>query len=523
MIQSSIDFVCILPELNMLILINVFILFALGFSTYNGKIVHSEHIDFRLGYQITPLQISQVLCDLVVLSLLFTLGLYANAPISNSVILTDSFICDHLATLTKVLVCISSAAAIALGSHVVKRFSSYEFVILCYMAILSMQCLISSYSFLSFYLAVELQSLCFYMLAGMRSSSEFSTEASLKYFILGAFSSAILLLGISLIYGTIGSIYFADVSLFLHHLSSAESIQSVTQPWLGLIIGLGCILISLLFKLGAAPFHTWVADVYEGSGTNITAFFAICAKIGVLSVLIRLTLASQDHILMLALAYASGLSLFVGSLSAMRQTKIKRLLALSGVANVGWFLLALASGQWEASVLHLIVYITLSITLFSIFITPLFRSHPNLQYRVRSEAKLGITDHGADANTFKHISDLQQIYKTNPTLAFALALAMFSLAGIPPLAGFYSKYIVIQGVVQSEQYVLLFLALGVAVISAFYYCRVVKVMYFTCIPNQNWFSMQIPSVINAYLISTTSLITVLFMAQPDYVTTWLVG
>jgi NADH:ubiquinone oxidoreductase subunit 2 (subunit N) len=154
---------------------------------------------------------------MVVLSLLFYIRFYTN-PITNSVILTDSFICDSFATLT--LVCLSSAAAIALGAHVVKRFSSYEFVILCYMAILSMLCLISSYSFLSFYLAVELQSLCFYMLAGMRSSSEFSTEASLKYFILGAFSSAILLLGISLIYGCIGSIYFADVSLFLNHHST---------------------------------------------------------------------------------------------------------------------------------------------------------------------------------------------------------------------------------------------------------------------------------------------------------------
>jgi NADH-quinone oxidoreductase subunit N len=151
-------------------------------------------------------------------------------------------------------------------------------------------------------------------------------------------------------------------------------------------------MISLLFKLGSAPFHT-CCDVYEGSSTHITAF-AICAKIAVLSVLIRLTLASQDPMLMVPLAYAAGLSLLVGSISAMRQTKIKRLLALSGVANVGWFLLALASGQWEATVLHLIVYVILSITLFSIFITPLFRSHPNLQYRVRSEAKLGIIDHG---------------------------------------------------------------------------------------------------------------------------------
>lgn len=520
MIQSSVDFVCILPELTQIVLINVLLLFALCFSAYHLKIANTLHKDLRFGVQITPLQISQPLSSLVVLSLLFTVGVYANCPITSSVVLTSSFICDPFATLSKILLCLSSAAAIALGQGVIKRFSSYEFVLLCHMAVISMLCLISSYSFLSFYLAIELQSLCFYMLAGMRSRSEFSTEASLKYFILGAFSSAILLLGISLIYGCIGSIYFADLSLFLNHFSDSDG----EHLFSGLSIASGCIFISLLFKLGAAPFHTWVADVYEGSPINITAFFAICAKIAVLSVLIRLTIECQHGPLMAILAYAAGFSLLVGSLSAMRQTKLKRLLALSGVANVGWFLLALASGNWEATMIHLIVYIILSITLFSIFITPLFRSHPNLHYQLQCETKLGIVDHGADNQCIKYISDLQQIYKTNPTLAFAITLAMFSLAGIPPLAGFYSKYLVINATIQCEHYVLLSLALGSAVLSTFYYLRIVKVMYFTTpISSQRWFSMQVPSQTNAYLISSGTLITLLFMMKPEYITTWLVG
>ena len=397
MIESSIDFICILPELSMLILVNAYLLFALCFSNYHLKIANSMG-DLRIGYQITPRQISLPLSGLVVLSLIFSIYLIINCPIENSIILNTSFICDPVVWCAKVLLIISSAAALLLCHDTIQRFSSYEFVILLYLAILSMLCLISSHNFLSFYLCIELQSLCFYMLAGMRSRSEFSTEASLKYFILGAFSSAILLLGISLIYGITVSIYYADVSAFFFHFDYEKDGESLMVC---LFIALTCITTSLLFKLGAAPFHTWVADVYEGSPIYITAFFAICAKIAVLTLLTRLTFLFQSDMLMIYLAIASGFSLLIGSLSAMRQTKIKRLLALSGVANVGWFLLALACGQWQVTFIHLMVYIFLSITLFSIFVTPLFRSHPNLGYLLHSEKSHGITDHGADNNTIK--------------------------------------------------------------------------------------------------------------------------
>ena len=179
------------------------------------------------------------------------------------------------------------------------------------------------------------------------------------------------------------------------------------------------------------------------------------------------------------LPFIAVLSLVIGSLSAMRQVKLKRLLAFSGVTNVGWFMLALVTGQWHLLIIHLVIYILLSTCLFSIFILPLFRTHPNLEYRQRTDV-LGqhIVDHGTDSLAIKYISDLNQLHKTNPSLAFAMVIAFFSLAGIPPLAGFYSKYLIINALTQTEQYLTLLVALVSAVLSAFYYIRVIKTIYF---------------------------------------------
>jgi NADH-quinone oxidoreductase subunit N len=229
------------------------------------------------------------------------------------------------------------------------------------------------------------------------------------------------------------------------------------------------------------------------------------------------------------LTAAAAISLAVGSLSAMRQVKLKRLIAFSAVANAGWFLLGLTSGQWQLSIIHLMVYTLLSINLFSVFILPLFRNHPSLEYNSRilkagPGSKTDMVDHGADGGSIKYISDLHQIYKINPSLALALTLSMFSLAGIPPLAGFYSKYLLINAVTQSEQYLLLSLALGVAVLSAFYYLRVIKTIYFASAgPSQSslwWFSVD-PLHINALLTSLTAGLTLVFFIKPDYFCIWL--
>ena len=439
------------------------------------------------AYISTPVTLIEPIIQLIILSLICSTILYINCPLIYAIGLTDSIIWDNLSRFMSVLLCISASASLLLGLASVRRYGRYEFVFIIWLSIIGMLCLIKSYNFLTFYLSIELQSLSFYMLAAMRSKTEASAEAGLKYFILSAFSSAILLLGITLVYAAIGSQNFADLGIIVNYFYSVFDIDTtrvgsvpLESPIpVSLGIGLACVCVSLLFKLAAAPFHLWVADVYEGSPTAITAFFAITAKIAAASALIRIL---ELHVTIFELLpLVALLSLVVGSFSAMRQVKLKRLIAFSGVANVGWFLLALITGQWDLLIVHLVVYILLSICLFSIFVLPLFRTHPNLEYRQRIKQNNSehTIDHGTDSLTIKYISDLNQLNKTNPSLALAMVIALFSLAGIPPFAGFYSKYLIINALTQTEQYLTLSIALGCAILSAFYYIRVIKTIYFT--------------------------------------------
>jgi NADH-quinone oxidoreductase subunit N len=530
--MHSIDFLLIIPECFQIVLINIFLLFAICFSYYKRnsketqnaipfinpvpvsetplvlkgssinrtKTPHLPLLDFDLkvkfeksnsksprqqlkkqhmvkvteAYISAPVALIEPIIQLVILALICSSILYVNNPVVYAVGLTDSIIWDGLGRLMSVLICVSAIGSLALSITAISRFGRYEFLFIIWLSIIGMLCLVKSYNFLTIYLSVELQSLSFYMLAAMRSRTEASAEAGLKYFILSAFSSAILLLGITLIYAAVGSQNFADLNVMIHYFYS----QCQPMP-ISLNVGLGCVCISLLFKLAAAPFHAWVADVYEGSPTPITAFFAITAKIGAATALIRVI--ELHYTTFTLLPFIAVLSLIVGSLSAMRQVKLKRLLAFSGVANVGWFLLALITGQWHMLIIHLIVYILLSTCLFSIFILPLFRTHPNLEYRQRTDVQGSnrqIVDHGTDSLAIKYISDLNQLHKMNPSLAFPMVVAFFSLAGIPPFAGFYSKYLIINALTQTEQYLTLLIALVSAILSAFYYVRVIKTIYF---------------------------------------------
>lgn len=553
MLQPTNDFLLVAPELYLLVTLNALLLGTITLSYYKLRSpssnllqhnassaqpkaidVHNDQVsistyDLDVVYQalnITPMLQVEGLIKVYVLNLICCAWLYLNSPLLYSIGLANSVIVDNLSTFMSVLLCFSAAITLAFSATALKRFARYEFVFILMLSILGMLMLIKSYNFLTLYLSVELQSLSFYMLAAMKARTEASAEAGLKYFILSAFSSAVLLLGITLIYGASGSQNFADLSLSLNYLTQAST--SMHTPYYPMLaVGLGCVCISLLFKLAAVPFHAWIADVYEGSPTPITAFFAITSKIGVLAVLIRMVQLS-DYTVNTLLANVAILSLVVGSLSAMRQVKLKRLLAFSGVANVGWFLLALITGQWDVLIIHLIVYILLSITLFSVFVLPLFRTHPNLQYRERIDAKHGLIDHGADSQAIKYINDLAQIYRTNPSLAFFVTLAMFSLAGIPPLAGFYSKYLVLNALTQAEQYLILSLSLAAAVISAFYYIRVIKTMYFTNPIHNSTSEFSIHTSanetnVNAYICTMSSLATLLFVIRPDYVCIWVLN
>lgn len=596
--MHSIDFLLIIPECFQIALINFFLLFAICFSYYRknptpekpnfplkekssllnlsflpakaqGKSVHlsvADQINHKeqqknkkrwqnktlsqyfgavkvIGALIpTPIAKIEPIIQLIILALACSSILYINCPVIYAVGLTDSIIWDSLGRLMSVLICVSASGSLILSIAAISRFGRYEFLFIIWLSIIGMLCLIKSYNFLTLYLSIELQSLSFYMLAAMRSRTEASAEAGLKYFILSAFSSAILLLGITLIYAATGSQNFADLNIIINYFNSQSNIP------ISLNIGLGCVCISLLFKLAAAPFHAWIADVYEGSPTPITAFFAITAKIGACAALIRVM---ELHLTIFGLLpFIAILSLIIGSLSAMRQVKLKRLLAFSGVTNVGWFILALITGQWHLLVIHLVIYILLSTCLFSIFILPLFRTHPNLQYRQRTALQgQHIIDHGTDSLAIKYISDLNQLHKTNPSLALAMIIAFFSLAGIPPLAGFYSKYLIINALTQTEQYLTLLTALASAVLSAFYYIRVIKTVYFPPLElrftlnkhkkikgttkQQNskikslakdrfkMFTIMTVSP-NAYICAFSAILTIFFFIKPDYFCIWVI-
>jgi proton-translocating NADH-quinone oxidoreductase chain N len=527
----------VLPELWQLLFINILLLFALMFSSIQNVGRFNENFLYKAKWITPALQVEPV-TRATILGFICSALLYYNNSLDSG--FAFGLIWDDLCRFMSIFLCLSCAAALCLSIESLKRFSRYEFLLILWLSAVGMLCLIKSYSFLAVYLSIELQSLSFYMLTAMRSRTEASAEAGLKYFILSAFSSAMLLLGMTLIYGTVGCQSLGDLAMIYNHFLAYGPIYDHT--YVAVYVGLGSICMSLLFKLAAAPLHAWIADVYEGSHTSITAWFAITAKIAVCTVLIRIN-TPDTYVMLLVLAAAA--SLIVGSLSAMRQVKLKRFIAFSAVSNAGWFLLALTAGMWQYMVLHLIVYTILSINLFSIFILPLLRTHPNLAYRTRNhninthsplsaQKHEGSVDHGADSSTIKYISDLNQIYKVNPGLAFAIAMSMFSLAGIPPLAGFYSKYLIINAVSQSEQYLLLAIALAAAVISAFYYIRVVKTIYFSTpsyrkaasfthrrfVPSEGWFTIQ-ECPTNAYITAVTTGLTLVFFIKPEYFTLWL--
>jgi NADH-quinone oxidoreductase subunit N len=526
---NSIDFLIVLPELMQLGQICALLVFALCFSYVNQS--NRQEIKYWAHLASPTLQ-TEPIAQLMVFGLVTSAYVYSQTNL-DSVIGLETLIWDPLARFMSVLLFVSAAVTISLAFQSFKRFGRYEFLLLVWLSILGMVSLIKSHSFLTFYLSIELQSLSFFMLAAMRSRTEASAEAGLKYFILSAFSSAILLLGMCTIYGSIGSQNFDDMILAFDHFSAMFDLQK-NSGYLSdygpgfhtqsqLIIGLSCISVSLLFKLAAAPLHMWIADVYEGSMTAVTAFFAIVSKIAVAAAFIRiLSLISNPTYLwpegcVSLLATVGIASLVVGSLSAVRQVKLKRLMAFSSVANVGWFLLALATGQWQLLVLHMIIYIWLLVTLFSVFITPLFRRHPDLHYAQRGL----VSDQGASSLTIKYVSDLHQIYKVNPSLAYAVIVALFSLAGMPPLAGFYSKYLIINELAQNQMYAILAIALATAVLSAFYYVRLIKVICFaSSTPTAQAFTLH-PLAINAVLICWTTFITLTWFIKPDYICVWL--
>ena len=326
----------------------------------------------------------------------------------------------------------------------------FEYPVLICLATLGMMIMISANNMLTLYLGLELQSLALYVLAAFHRDSVRSSEAGLKYFVLGALSSGVLLYGISLLYGFAGSLDFVALN----------NVLAADVP-VGAVVGAGLVLLAIAFKLSAAPFHMWTPDVYEGAPTPVTAFFAMAPKVAAVALLIRLFyqpfagLAATWQPVLITLSF---LSMFVGAFGALRQTNMKRLMAYSSIGHVGFLLMGIAALNAEgisATVTYLFFYVLMSAVAFAIV----------LMMRV-------------DGRAVERIADLSGLSRTQPAAALALAVTMFSMVGIPPMVGFFTKLYILQAAVDAGLLWLAIFGVVLSVVSAFYYIRLVRVMYF---------------------------------------------
>ena len=397
----------------------------------------------------------------------------------------DFFVQDHLGMTGKMIVGGGLLFCIIVGQDYVKiqKINAFEYFILILLSFLGLCILISSNDFLSLYLSLEIQSLALYVLAAFQRQSAFSTEAGLKYFLLGAISSGFILLGISLIYGLIGTTSFNAIS-------TLTSEDFYLLSFFNIIFCLG-----LFFKLGAAPFHIWVPDVYEGTPTSISLFFAAVPKLGIFLVLLRVLHSNYPSIdiFQIILASLGIISIFFGSLIALKQNKIKRLLAFSGVSHVGYALLSLSCGSLignQATILYIFVYI-----LTPIFLWGLVLCLEENKTRTR------------------FLSDFILWFDTNPVLGWSSILVIFSLGGIPPFGGFFAKLGVFLAALDSSFYLAAGIALLISVIGIVYYLGLIK---YISIEKGKWTKVFVPSKGIAWCLGISSFILIFYVFFADF-------
>ena len=364
-----------------------------------------------------------------------------------------AFVVDTFARVMKVMALFGSAVAIVLSTHFMKRvgMARFEYPILVLLATVGMMMMISANDLISLYVGLELQSLSLYVVAAINRDSARSSEAGLKYFVLGALSSGMLLYGASLVYGFTGTTTFHGIAAAL----------SASGSGIGLVFGLVFIIAGLAFKVSAVPFHMWTPDVYEGAPTPVTAFFAAAPKIAAMALFIRVMVspfASVVHDWQQILVFVSIASMVLGAFAAIGQNNIKRLLAYSAIGHMGFALVGLASGSQEGVrgvIIYMMIYLISTVGVFACVIA------------MRRKGQY-----------VEDISDLSGLARNNRALAFVLSMLMFSLAGIPPLAGFFGKYFVFLAAVQAHLYALAIIGVVASVVGAYYYLRIVKIIYF---------------------------------------------
>ena len=396
---------------------------------------------------------SKIIQNLSLLILLITAVITFNETLSvkQITLFNESVIIDYLSSFMKIVTLLAAFVVLLISPNYLRTFKIFkiEYPILILSSVLGMMIMISSNDLIVFYMGLELQSLALYVLATFDRDKLKSSEAGLKYFVLSALSSGLLLYGCSLIYGFTGSTNF---NVIANQFNANE--YAIT-------FGIVFILVGLAFKISAVPFHMWAPDVYEGSPTSVTLFFTIVPKIAALTVFIRflfvpfLNLIEQWQMILVFLSIASML---FGAIAAIGQKNLKRLIAYSSISHVGYALAGLATGSndgIQSSVIYIIIYIIMNLGFFSCL---LMMKRNNVYY--------------------EQIDDLSGLSKNHPMLSLSLLIILFSLAGIPPLAGFFAKFYIFKSVIEQSMYFLAIVGLLATVVAAFYYLRIIKIMYF---------------------------------------------
>ena len=383
--------------------------------------------------------------------ILFTIAIIINSSNETEKIFLDSFTRDSFSNFFKILILIASLFVLNTSKVFItdNKIGKFEYPIIILLSILGMFFMVSSNDIILFYLGLELQSLSLYILASIDRDNLRSSESGIKYFVLSALSSGLLLYGCSLLYGFTGSTNFDLIA------------EQLIKDNTGAVFAMVFVLVGLAFKVSAVPFHMWTPDVYEGAPTSITSYFAVVPKVAGLAVLIKFMFIPFSNILsewQLIIIFISIASMILGAVAAIVQKNIKRLLAYSSIGHVGYALAGVATGVisgYESSIIYISIYVVMNIGAFSC----LYLLKKDGEYR-------------------ENISDLSGLSKKQPLLAISFLVILFSLAGIPPLAGFFAKFYVFTAIIEQKMYALAIIGLLTTVISAFYYLRIIKIIYF---------------------------------------------
>lgn len=400
---------------------------------------------------------TRFICQATVFVFAITALLVLQRPWEESVItLNGMFVFDGFAGLTKLFILMGLAAALTLSIKYLyeEGMPRFEYPILILFAGLGMMIMVSAHDLLALYIGMELQSLSLYVLAAIRRDSLRSAEAGIKYFVLGALSSGMILFGISLIYGYAGTTNYTL-------LAETFATQDGSTIFAGAVVGMAFMLAGLVFKISAVPFHMWTPDVYEGAPTSVTALFAMVPKFAAMALIIRLLFVPfgplQSEWLQI-IVFVSVASMIWAAFAAIVQSNIKRLLAYSSIGHMGYALIGVIAGTpggLSAVLVYMVIYMIMTAGVFGIVL-----------YMRRS---------GIEAES---IRDLAGLSRTAPVMAYAMAVLMFSMSGVPPMAGFFGKFLIFQAAVAEGYYILAVIGVLTSVVAAYYYLRVIKVMFF---------------------------------------------